>query len=168
MALIRRITCSLDFAKNYQDMGMQPPRWQNVSQTFLFAISHLDFLSITHTLDVGSLEVYADPLFEKVFYNLMENVIRHGTGSSAVRLWYRKKTDGLVLFVEDNGIGIPQEEKQMIFDRGYGKETGLGLFLVREILSITGMSIKESGMYGQGACFEIFIPRGAYRFAGPA
>jgi PAS domain S-box-containing protein len=168
MALIRRITCSLDFAKNYQDMGMQPPRWQNVSQTFLFAISHLNFLSITHTLDVGNLEVYADPLFEKVFFNLMENVIRHGTGSSAVRLWYRKKADGLVLFVEDNGIGIPQEEKQMIFDRGYGKETGLGLFLVREILSITGMSIKETGTYGQGTCFEIFIPREAYRFGSPA
>ena len=143
--LIQKITGSLNFAKNYQDMGMQPPRWQNVGQTFLFAISHLDFLSIAHTLDTGTLEVFADPLLEKVFFNLMENVLRHGPGTSAVRLSYREQPDGLVLFVEDNGPGIPQEEKHMIFDRGYGKDTGLGLFLVREILSITGMTIRESG-----------------------
>ena len=60
-------------------MGIQPPRWQNVSQTVLFAISHLDFLTIAHNLDTGDLEVYADPLLEKAFSNLMENVIRHGT-----------------------------------------------------------------------------------------
>lgn len=161
--LIKKISGSLEFAKNYQDMGMHPPRWQNVSQTFLFAISHLDFLSIAHTLETGNLEVFADPLFEKVFFNLMENVLRHGKGSSAVRLSYQDKPEGFLLFIEDNGVGIPQEEKHMIFDRGYGKDTGLGLFLVREILSITGMSIRETGTPGQGTRFEIRIPKGAYR-----
>jgi len=166
--LIQKITSSLIFARNYQDMGIRPPRWQNVSQTFLFAISHLDFLTISHNLETVNLDVYADPLLEKVFYNLMENVIRHGSGASKVRVWYREKPDGLILFVEDNGAGIPQEEKHMIFDRGYGKDTGLGLFLVREILSITGISIKESGAAGNGTRFEIHIPKGAYRFDHPA
>ena len=76
----------------------------------------------------------------------MENVIRHGKTATAVRAWHEARPDGLVLFVEDNGIGIPREEKHMIFDRSYGKDTGLGLFLVREILSITGISIRETGM----------------------
>jgi len=165
--LIQKITSSLNFAKNFQDMGMQPPRWQNVSQTFLFAISHLDFLQISHNLDLGDLDVYADPLLEKVLFNLMENVIRHGAGATEVRLWYQEKPDGLLLSIEDNGAGIPQEEKHMIFDRGYGKDTGLGLFLVREILSITGISIRETGTAGQGARFEIHIPKGAYRFGQP-
>jgi len=165
MKLLETITCSLNFAKNFQEMGMQSPRWQKVSQTFLFAISHLDFLQIPHRLDVGNLEVFADPLLEKVFYNLMENVLRHGKSVSAVRLWYQEKTDALILFIEDNGIGIPMEEKHMIFDRGYGKDTGLGLFLVREILSITGISIRETGTFGQGTRFEIHIPKGAYRFS---
>jgi signal transduction histidine kinase len=55
----------------------------------------------------------------------------------------------------------------MIFDRGYGKDTGLGLFLVREILSITGMSVRETGTPGKGTKFEILIPRGAYRNPPP-
>jgi signal transduction histidine kinase len=94
----------------------------------------------------------------------MENVLRHGKGATEVRLRYLEKPDGLVLVVEDNGPGIPTEEKHMIFDRGHGKDTGLGLFLVREILSITGMTIRETGLPGQGARFEILIPPGAYRF----
>lgn len=167
--LIQKITSSLDFAKNYQDMGMQPPRWQNVSQTFLFAISHLDFLAVAHSIETGELEIFADPLLEKVFFNLMANVLRHGSGTTSVRLWYEEKGDGsLVLSVEDNGPGIPQEEKHMIFDRGYGRDTGLGLFLVREILSITGLAIRETGTPGRGARFEILVPRAAYRFGPPS
>ncbi|MDD1681823.1 MAG: PAS domain S-box protein [Methanoregula sp.] len=165
--VLHKISSSLNFSRNYQDMGMKPPRWQNVSQAFLFAISHLDFLQVTHHLEVGNLEIYADPLLEKVFFNLMENALRHGKEMSEVRVWCQEKTDGLVLFVGDNGVGIPQEEKHMIFDRGYGKDTGLGLFLVREILSITGMSIRETGTPGKGTRFEILIPRGAYRNPPP-
>ena len=161
--IIHKISSSLNFSRNYQDMGMNPPRWQNVSQTFRFAISHLDFLQVTHHIETGNLEIYADPLLEKVFFNLMENALRHGKDVSEVRVWCQEKTDGLVLSVGDNGIGIPQEEKHMIFDRGYGKDTGLGLFLVREILSITGMSVRETGTPGKGTRFEILIPRGAYR-----
>jgi len=162
-ALNQKIIYSLDFAKNYQDMGVKPPRWQNIGQTFLFAISHLDFLHVSHTLLVEGLEVYADPLLEKVFFNLMQNVLLHGEHASEVTIRYQEKVDGLVLFIEDNGVGIPAEEKQMIFDRGHGKNTGLGLFLVREVLSITGMSIKETGKPGKGARFEITVPREGYR-----
>lgn len=161
--LIRKIIASLEFAKNFQDMGINPPRWQNVTQTFLYAISHLDFLQISHDLRLDNLEVWADPLFEHALYSLMENVLRHGKTASAVRAWYEEHSDGLVLIVEDNGIGIPREEKQIIFDRGYGKDTGLGLFLAREILSITGMSIRETGEFGRGARFEIHIPQEGYR-----
>lgn len=162
-ALIQKIIASLEFAKNFQDLGIKPPRWQNVTQTFLFAISHLDFLHIAHDFQLGDLEVFADPLLEKAFFALMENVLRHGRTATTVRAWYEQRPDGLVLFVEDNGIGIPQEEKQIIFDRSYGKDTGLGLFLVREILSITGMSIRETGESSRGARFEIRVPPDGFR-----
>jgi signal transduction histidine kinase len=64
---------------------------------------------------------------------------------------------------KDNGIGIATDEKERIFERGFGKNTGLGLFLVREILSLTGITITENGEPGKGARFEIVVPNGAYR-----
>ena len=73
---------------------------------------------------------------------------------------------GLNLIFEDDGAGIPKNENEKIFQRGFGKNTGLGLFLCREILSITGITIKETGEPGKGARFEIFVPQGFYRFNG--
>ena len=65
---------------------------------------------------------------------------------------------------EDDGIGIHAVDKVQIFDKGVGKNPGFGLFLSKEILSVTGLSIKECGVYGNGARFEIFIPEGKFRF----
>jgi sensor histidine kinase regulating citrate/malate metabolism len=41
-----------------------------------------------------------------------------------------------------NGVGIQLDEKQKIFEKGYGQNTGFGLFLAREILAITGINTK--------------------------
>ena len=69
----------------------------------------------------------------------------------------------LSILWKDNGIGIPAEEKEQIFQMGYGQNTGFGLFLAREILSLTGIGIKETGEPGKGARFEIIVPAGAWR-----
>jgi signal transduction histidine kinase len=71
--------------------------------------------------------------------------------------------DSCIMVVEDDGVGIPVGKKEAIFRAGYGKHTGLGLFLIREILGITGMSISETGEPGKGARFEIRIPPGGFR-----
>jgi PAS domain S-box-containing protein len=165
---LKKIVDTLAFARNYQEMGMHPSRWQNVRQVFLYAISHLDFLKIKQNLQVNNLEVFADPLLEKALFNIMENVVKHGVHASEVTLRYEERPEGLTLIIEDNGVGISLAEKNMIFDRGYGKDTGLGLFLVREVLSITGMTIRETGIPGTGTRFEITIPSGTYRFSSGA
>jgi len=72
--------------------------------------------------------------------------------------------DGLTLVISDDGIGILPTDKERIFYRGFGKNTGLGLFLAREILSITGIAIHETGEYRHGARFEFSIPKGIYRY----
>jgi PAS domain S-box-containing protein len=163
--LVHKIISSLNFAKNYQELGVQPSRWQNVNQVFLYAISHLDSLKITRKIQLHGLEIYADPLLEKVFFNLIENIFLHGQKVTELTVSCREEASGLVLVFQDNGVGIPAEEKRKIFERGYGKNTGLGLFLVREILSITGISIQETGVEGEGARFEILVPKGSYRFS---
>ncbi|MDD1685882.1 PAS domain S-box protein [Methanoregula sp.] len=162
--LIHKIVSSLNFARNYQDMGINPSRWQGVNQVFLYAISHLDSLKVARNIQVGGLEIYADPLLEKVFFNMVENVFLHGQHVSAIAMEYEVTGEGLILSLEDNGIGIPSDEKLKIFERGYGKNTGLGLFLAREILSITDITIRETGEPGKGARFEMVVPKGAYRF----
>jgi signal transduction histidine kinase len=111
----------------------------------------------------GNVRILADPLFEKVLYNLFDNAIKYGQIISTVKTWYEMTPEGLILVVTDDGVGIPDEEKEKIFDRSVGHGSGLGLFLSREILSVTNMTIQETGVYGKGARFEITIPHGNFR-----
>jgi len=69
----------------------------------------------------------------------------------------------LKITYQDDGEGIHSSDKDKLFTRGYGKNTGLGLFLSREILSITGITICENGEPGKGARFEITVPNGVWR-----
>jgi signal transduction histidine kinase len=112
----------------------------------------------TLDVDTGSLSIYADPLIEKVFFNLVENAIRHGDGTDRIRFFCLARPGGVVLVCEDDGPGVLPQFKEAIFNRQYFKHTGFGLFLSREILEITGIRISENGEYGKGARFEIFIP----------
>jgi len=166
IAIVRNISNSLKFANYYQTLGLSRPRWQNVKETFLFGISHLDVSKIRRKLDVGGLEIYADPLLENVFFSLAENVLQHGGTATEIRLSYRLAGDRLVLVFEDNGKGIPEEMKEKIFERRVVMKKGLSLFLTREILGITGITIRETGTPGSGARFEMLVPEDAYRVVG--
>lgn len=154
---------SLKFTRHYQSLGLKPPRWQSVVHTFLFAISHLDISHLNRDIRVGELEIYADLLLENVFFTFAENVLLHAPAATSISLWSQEVPCGLILIFEDNGPGVPDDMKEKIFDRCYEKKKGLGLFLAREILSITDITLRETGDYGKGARFEMFIPRRAYR-----
>jgi len=103
-------------------------------------------------------------MLEKVFYNLFDNAQRHGERVTEIAIRCERAPDGIIIIVEDNGVGIAAGEKEKIFERGFGKNTGLGLFLVQEILSITGITIRETGIPGEGARFEIAVPKAGCRF----
>ena len=164
---IERISSALRFADKFQNLGLNPPEWQKVSQSFLYAISHLDLSSLSRDLQVDSLEIFADPLLESVFFILTENVIRHGKNANAITVHFEERPAGLTLFFEDNGSGVPNDLKEKIFDLSYETDKDRGLFLVREILSVTGITISENGEWGNGARFEILVPDGAWRYAEP-
>lgn len=156
---------SLAFAKKYQNLGIQQPRWQNVNYVLLSAISHLDFSRIRRTVDVSDLEIYGDPLLEDVFVTLMENVLQCGAGATEVSIRCRENPDSVTILIENNGPGIPADQKEKIFSReNPQKGEGNSLFLAREILSVTNITIVENGEPGKGARFEISVPKGTYRF----
>ncbi len=113
--------------------------------------------------DVEGISVFADPLVKKVFYNLLDNSVRHGQRVTRIRVTAYEQGGTLIIGWEDNGVGIPAGMKETIFDQGVGTNTGQGLFLVREILSLTDIMIRETGIPGEGARFELQVLRGAYR-----
>jgi signal transduction histidine kinase len=125
----------------------------------------LDAIGLENVLFRG-VEVLCDPLIEKVFSNLVDNAVRYGETITTIRFSGREQESTYVVVCEDDGVGIPADEKEKIFLHGFGKNTGLGLFLAREILAITGISIRETGEQGKGARFEMVVPPGRYRVKG--
>jgi PAS domain S-box len=153
------------FTRDYQALGIHEPVWQNLQDLATCITSQANAPGIRFTVTAEGLEVYADPLFEKIFYNLIDNSLRHGKQVSEIAITSKKDESGVTLVYEDNGTGIPPAEKVRIFERGYGKNTGLGLYLVQEILSLTDITIQETGKPGHGARFEIQIPEQSFRYA---
>jgi PAS domain S-box-containing protein len=156
----KAIRSQIEFTRVFQDLGTHDPRWQDLGK--IMPYSYIP-AAITLTESVDGVEVFADPMFELVFSNLLDNSVRHGHHVTAIRVSSSRSNHGLTIIWEDNGAGIPAEEKEIIFERGFGKNTGFGLFLVREILSISGITIRETGTEGEGARFEINVPEGGYR-----
>jgi signal transduction histidine kinase len=160
---VTSIRRQIEFTRYYEDIGVNAPQWQEIAPVIRSSAAQLPLEKITHEIMLSGVEVFADPLISKVFYNLMENSIRHG--DHVTRIWFRfNETEaGGVITYEDDGAGIPPHDKELIFRRGFGKHTGLGLFLSREILAITGITIRENGETGKGVRFEILVPRDMYR-----
>jgi len=155
----------LDFSRAYEDLGAAHPDFQDLAACIGQAEEGLDLTGTRVTL-LGNprVEIFADPLFQKVFSNLFDNALRHGgPGMNAITIAIMETEGTLRITFEDNGIGIPEPVKERIFERGFGKNTGFGLFLIREILDITRITIKETGTPGAGTRFEIVVPAGVYR-----
>lgn len=164
-AATRQIRRLIEFTRDYQDLGSSAPLWQNAGALAMRVAESFPKDSLKIQIDLEGLEVLADPLLEKVFYSLVENSVRHGERVTQIRFSCQETIAGMDLICEDNGVGIPPADKEHIFKRGFGKHTGLGLFLSKEILAITGLTIRETGQEGFGARFEIHVPRGKYRIS---
>ncbi|WP_421908749.1 PocR ligand-binding domain-containing protein [Methanolacinia petrolearia] len=148
----------IEFTREYENLGVNKPVWMDIREL----ISDSGNEKVVLYNDCRNIEVNADPMLEKVFLNLMDNTIRHGEATE-VRVGCEISGDLLKILWEDNGTGIPDSDKERIFEKGFGKTTGFGLFLSREILSITGISICEAGEEGVGARFEINVPGEHFR-----
>ena len=154
----------INFTSYFEGMGGKPPAWQDPVPQMEKARSALPFRQIGFEVSLSGIELFADPLLEKVFFNLFDNALRYGGEQmTGIRAYSLKNDSVLTLVIEDNGAGVPAGDKLLIFERGFGKNTGFGLFLAKEILAITGMSIRETGTPGNGARFEITVPKGTYR-----
>ena len=162
--IVNRISNTIRFTAEYQKVGSASPAWQDIRSLVEKSERYVSAETVTLVNAVpAGVEVYADPLIERVFSNLIENTMRYGKTATTVTFSLRRSGDTCTILCEDDGVGVPYDEKEKIFTYAYGMNTGLGLFLAREILAITGIAIRETGEPGRGARFEILCPAGVIR-----
>lgn len=103
-------------------------------------------------------------LLEAIVYNLCENAIKYNRPGGFVKVSVEKNADGTVLTVEDNGIGIPAEQQERIFERFYrvdkshSKEvggTGLGLSIVKHAAALHNAKISMHSAPGEGTSVSV-------------
>lgn len=157
------ITDLVSFAREYQEIGIKSPAWQDLEKTIVRATRSVNPGPVRLEFEVGHIGIYADPLLERVFYNLMENALKYGSNLTRIRFTFIHSGRSGIIVCEDDGVGIPQGEKENIFQRKYFQHTGLGMYLSREILVMTGITITETGEPGKGARFEMAVPERAWR-----
>jgi len=159
----------IEFTKDYESLGGTAPVWQEIPPILDEIRSHFDLHAISLEEPSFGFAVFADPMFSKVLYNLVDNSLRHGVHVRHIRISSSPIESGYLLTYEDDGVGIPEDKKDLIFERGFTtssgpeRSSGLGLFLARDILAITGITIKETGVPGKGSRFEMLIPPGKWR-----
>lgn len=164
IAATEAIQSLITFTREYQDIGSEPPEWQDVKRSIMKSCAGIRFGKIDFSIEIEGVEVYADRLLSSVFLHLVQNAVHHGKKTTRIRLFCEESFEELHIVCEDDGIGVPPEAKDKIFNREFFNRTGLEMYLAQEILSITGITIRETGIYGEGACFELCVPKGRYRF----
>jgi PAS domain S-box-containing protein len=161
MSGLGSISHQIQFARVFHDLGIKEPCWHSLEAV----ISRHAPGDVPVSISCNGISVYADQMLDNVFANLFDNSLRHGGNVTSISIECSIRGTDLVVRFRDNGKGIAEAEKEKIFEKGYGKHTGYGLFLAREILAITGISIRECGVPGDGAVFEMTVPGGAWRYS---
>jgi len=157
------VTRFLEITREYERLGVSAPKWCDVRPIVERSAADVFAGNVQLEIDLPDFEVYADQMFEKVIYNIFENAKFHGEHVTKIRVGFAQTEGPGILTLEDNGVGIPEQDKTRIFLKGVGRRTGLGLYLSKEILSLTGLEIRETGTPGKGARFEILVPPKIYR-----
>lgn len=159
----------IENTKEYQKMGLNKPEWLSVERSIRAGASMISKkYDVDVEIEIHGLEIHADTLIDRIFYNFIENTIKYGKTATRISFSCKDTNNEVILICEDDGIGISLIEKDRIFDRVVGGHGRFGLFFVREYLSLFGISITETGEPGKGARFEITVPEGMWRVAGNA
>ncbi|MHC1626451.1 MAG: sensor histidine kinase, partial [Methanoculleaceae archaeon] len=161
---ITNIQRQIEFTRDYQAMGECPPRWQDPAPEVERCLEVNPVPDgVTVSVDLPRVEIYADTMLEKVFCNIIRNAVLHAEGMTALSITADRQDGDLVIAFADDGPGISADLKDAIFKPAFKRRYGHGLFLVSEILDLTGISIRECGTPGEGARFEIRVPAGRWR-----
>lgn len=148
-----------EFSRVYEQIGAEKPGAMKVADLFDEASKLIPHEGVEVVNKTQGLTVIADSLLRQLFYNLIDNSLKHGKTLNTIELSYTQHNGETKLTYQDNGVGIPQENKAKIFSEGFTTGgSGLGLKLVKKMIEAYGWTITEEGEPGKGAKFVITIP----------
>ena len=139
----------------------------------LIDVMHVDIESRHHTVTLDAQE-NVPPLtadkerIEQVVINLISNALKYTPDGGKIGVEIAYANEKITLRVRDNGIGVPEEDLQHIFERFYRVEksrtsetggTGLGLAIARELIEAHQGTISMSSTLGVGTTVEVTLPR---------
>ncbi|MCS7119784.1 MAG: PAS domain S-box protein [Nitrososphaerota archaeon] len=149
-----------DFASQYEMLGKEKRFYVNVGKSIDDAISLISNLNNIKIINnCYELTVLADSQLRQLFYNLIDNSVKHGKTVNQIKIHFEEDEDKLNLVYEDNGVGISDKVRRNLFKEGHGEVGGYGLYLAAKLCEIYGWKIDETGEYGKGAKFTLTIPK---------
>jgi signal transduction histidine kinase len=151
----------LDFAATYEKLGNEKLALIDVGRVIDdMASLFSDMKGVSINNECRGFKVVADQMLTTIFQNLIDNSLKYGQNLNYIKISNQKDEDGTIRIIyEDNGAGIEEEFRNMLFVKGVGKGTGYGLYLLKRICEMYGWTVKETGEFGKGARFEFRIPR---------
>jgi len=159
----KNILHQMELTRTYQNLGTMDPEWIDIRSGVEREMAGVEFGSVHLIDELPELEILADPIILSCIKNVVQNSLKHGQKTTFVRFSFQVMGGNGILAIEDDGKGIPAAMKEQIFDWGFKGRTGHGLHFIREALSASGLWIRENGVEGQGARFEIIVPLESYR-----
>lgn len=163
MQLIDNIRFHLGLLEEYLADDIMPPDWHPVDGILNRALSSRNLAHIRFFSDIRGIEIFTDRDCGRIFHTLLDNSAHHGKKVTSIRVTSVETAGGLLIAYTDDGIGIPDNEKPTLFEWGHGIHRAHSLFLSRQMLAVTDISIRENGTYGKGVRFEILVPAGRWR-----
>src|SRR5262245_16018277 len=154
--------------------------WFNAADALLEVLASTKPLAATRNISVeyvvdASMVIYADRLrLKQILYNLISNALKFTPEQGKVRIEFTYREDSVHISVTDNGIGIPAEEQQAIFDefhqgvttKGVKEGTGLGLAITKRLIEQHRGKIWVKSEPGSGSQFTFTIPSPPVRAVG--
>lgn len=157
------------------DEGENPYEWENID---LYTVAKDVCGNLNEAAKKKNVHLYIEgerlicrtvrPILEEILYNLCDNGIKYNKDNGIVTILIKDLGNEVQLSVEDNGIGIPREDRKRVFERFYrvdkshSKEiggTGLGLSIVKHGVTFLGGTLKLVSEVDKGTEITVTLPK---------
>jgi PAS domain S-box-containing protein len=159
---VKQTSRIFDFAKMYEQIGEEELTYVDAEEKLKEAAALFSGPIPTVMNECHGSKVLADSFLRQMFFNFIDNTIKYGKKTKTIRVHFeRADQDSIKLVYEDDGVGVPSENKPRLFSEVFstGGSTGFGLFLIKKMMDVYGWQIQENGKPGEGAKFIITIPK---------